>query len=66
MYKYFFFLSKLEVIKQFGCDKHRSSFSYKITINDTREWEWEWEWEGVMSLKSFKNKIIIKWEESNY
>ena len=32
MYKYF--LSKLEVIKLFGCDKYRSTLFNKITIKD--------------------------------
>ena len=61
-----YFLSKLEVIKLLGCDKYRSTLFNKITIKDMeREREREDESEKrVIVFKSFKDKIVIKLEES--
>ena len=57
-----YFLSKLEVIKLFGCVKYRNILFNKITIKDIeREDESE---KRVVVFKSFKDKIIIGWEKS--
>ena len=63
MYEYF--LSKLEVIKLFRCNKYRSTLFNKITIKDMeREREREDKSEKrVIIFKSFKDKIVIKWKE---
>ena len=62
MYNYF--LSKLA--KLFGCNKYKSTLFNKITIKDM-EREKERERESgkiVVVFKSFKDKIVIEWEES--
>ena len=49
------FLSKLEFIKLFGCDKYKSIFSYKLSLRIWREND-----KKVVFSKNFKNKIVIK------
>ena len=66
MYKYF--LLKLEVIKFFGCNKYRSILVNTITIKYMEgggEGEDKSE-RRVVIFKSFKDKIVIEWEESSY
>ena len=66
------FLSKLEAIKLFGYDKYRSTLFNKIRIKDMegeRERERERENEsgkGIIIFLSFKDKIVIKWKESDF
>ena len=49
----------------FGCDKYRSTLFNKIIIkNMKREREHE-SGKKVVVFKNFKDKIIIKWKESD-
>ena len=54
-----YFLSKLEIVKLFGCDKYRSTLFYEITIkNMERENENE---KKIVFFKSFY-KIVIEYD----